>query len=194
MGLVAARALLLGGDEVRVKIGIDDDCHLELVDIGGTVAYPASGLRSSWHSEITAGERSTLCWDALPFVVSGGASVARSTIVRGGTGARVLLRDTLILGRSAERGGRVESFSDVRIGGRPISVERLEADGAEPVAGVLGHHRVHDSIIAAGFRPPSSSSVLELDAPGSLARWLGTQAHHSPLTAIWRRWHAILAS
>ncbi|MBD8079070.1 urease accessory protein UreD [Cellulosimicrobium arenosum] len=109
VALVATRALLLGGDDVRIEVVVGDGVELELVEVSGTVAYNGRGRSSSWAVDVRVDDGGLLVWDALPFVVAQGADVERRTDVRLGEGAVALLRETLVLGRTGETGGRLRS-------------------------------------------------------------------------------------
>jgi len=187
VALAAAQMLLLDGDAVLIEIEVGAGCTLEIEDIGGTVAYPGT---SSWHvrAGIAAGGR--LFWRGLPFVVTDEAHAHRRTELTLGHGATVLLRETLVLGRHGEVGGEIASEFVASDHDGPILVERLEADAAFPGPGVLGSHRVVDSVIALGFRPPTDAGDLVLEQPGAIGRYLGQHAHASPLDAVWPLWHA----
>ena len=185
VALAAAQMLLLDGDEVHIEIDVGDGCTLEIEDIGGTVAYPGT---SSWQVSARIGAGGRLLWRGLPFVVTAEARARRHTELVLGPGAAVLLRETLVLGRHGEIGGAIESG----ITAGAFLVERLEADAAFPGPGVLGEHRVLDSVIAVGYRPPTGSGELVLEQPGAVARFLGQHAHASGLDAVWSEWRAAL--
>lgn len=191
IALVAGGALLLGGDEVHIRITVGDGCRLDLEEVGGTVAYRADGPPSVWSVQATVGVGGSLTWAGLPFVVSNGAAVVRSTDLRLGLGATALLRETLVLGRSGERGGRIDSSLSAHDDEGPILDERLVVDGAMPMVGVLGTHRVLDTVTVLGLRPPAvgqPGSVLDLDQPGAVTRYLGSATHASPLDHAWASW------
>jgi urease accessory protein len=189
VALAAAQMLLLDGDAVRIEIEVGDECTLEIEDIGGTVAYPGA---SSWHIRARVGAGGRLIWRGLPFVVTAEGSARRSTEVVLGAGASLLLRETLVLGRHGEVGGGIDSSITVRDDDGPLLVERLSAAGARPGPGVLGAHRVLDSVIAIGYRPPTGPGDLVLDRPGAVARFLGPDTHTSGLDAVWSAWRAEL--
>lgn len=189
VALAAAHMLLLDGDAVRIEIEVGPGCTLEVEDIGGTVAYPGT---SSWRATARIGEGGRLLWRGLPFVVTAEARARRSTELMLGAGAAVLLRETLVLGRHGEIGGAIESGIIATGVGDPFLIERLEADGALPGPGVLGAHRVVDSLLAIGYRPPTTSGDLVLEQPGAVARFLGQQAHASGLDAVWSAWRTAL--
>ncbi len=198
IALVAGGALLLGGDRVDIMIAVGDGCTLDLEDIGATVAYAADGVASFWDVGITLGEDARLRWAGLPLIVADGADVHRSTRIRLGVGAVALVRESVVLGRSGERGGRVRVSLSVADGDGPVLEEALDADGAHPVPGVLGAHRVLDTIMRAGDRPDPVSvpgvAFMALSAPGGIVRFLGAAAHESPLTPIWNEWSAAPAA
>lgn len=196
VALVGTQALLLGGDHVGIRVRVGAGAALEVVETSGTVAYDGRGSGASWEVEIVVEAGGALVWDGLPFVVSTGADVDRSTSVLLGADAAVCLRETLVLGRSGERGGRL--LTGMRVDGPegPVLVEELLLDGARPEAGVVGTHRVVESVLMLGRRPlrrPAPTAqhgtvVLDLDAPGSLARRLGARAHEVALGDLTQAW------
>ncbi|MET0672028.1 MAG: urease accessory protein UreD [Microbacterium pygmaeum] len=192
VALTAAGMLLLGGDRVHIRVDVGAGCTLDLEDVGGTVAYPTRGVPSEWIVDIDVGAGGVLRWHGLPFVLAAGADVRRRTTIFLQPQARALVRETLVLGRHAETGGHLRSSFDVADAGGPVLCETLEIDGVVPEPGVLGDARAVDSVIAAGFRPPSAPGHLVLDQPGAIARHLGGQSHESDLEPTWTQWSATL--
>lgn len=188
VAVAAAGMVLLGGDHVHIEIDVGPGCLLEVEDVGGTVAY--SGARSSWTLDVRIRAGGTLSWDGLPFVVTDGADVERRSSLALDAGARAVIRETLVLGRHGELGGRLVSTLAVVDAERPILIERLDVHGSAPEPGVLGGNRVLDAIIAVGFRPPARPSDLEFDGAGAMARHLSDHTHGSPLDAVWDSWVA----
>ena len=123
--------------------------------------------------EVEAG--GSLVWHGEPFVVAEGADVLRCTTVDAATDARVVIRETLVLGRSGERPGLLVARTDVRRGGIPVLVEELDA------ALGLGPHRVLDQVLHLGGECPSDEDTLTLDSGDRLHRWLGHSLHSSPV-------------
>lgn len=146
VALVAGGAMLLGGDEVVIDVRVDPGCELTLTDVGGTVAYDGNGETCRWDADIRLGPGAGLTWAGLPFVVADGADVRRTTTARLGSDARLTLRETVVLGRSGERGGRMVLRTDIADDVGPILVEELTASGDRPVPGVLGEHTVIDTL------------------------------------------------
>jgi len=207
VALVAGGALLLGGDRVRLDVTVGAGCTLELEDIGGTVAYNADGHKSEWIVDVTVEAGALLIWHGLPFVVADGANVDRRTsIILRGPGATACLRETIVLGRTGERGGIIDlrtsvltiaTTSDEKNQTEPLFVERLVVRGTEPVPGVIGTNRVMDSLLYFGGRAPAvapavlgATEILELEGPATIARSLQHEAHRSVLTTVWDDWCA----
>lgn len=195
IGLVATEALLLAGDAVRIDVVVRVR-RLELVEIGGTVAYDMRDGRTatdaSWEIDVHLADGADLVWHGEPFVVATGADVRRSTTVRLSGGSTATLRERLVLGRTGESGGRLRSRTRASAEGEPLLVEDLdlapggvgeEPGGPAARAGyaVLGPHRVLDSVTSLGRRLPDGDGVLQLAGEGSVARWLGDAPHLSPL-------------
>lgn len=203
VALVAGGAMLLGGDHVVVTVRVEAGCALTLTDVGGTVAYDGDGRECRWDADVRLAPGARLTWAGLPFVVAHGADVRRTTTARLGAGARLTLRETVVLGRSGERGGRMVLRTDVADDVGPILVEELTASGDRPVPGVLGGHTVIDTLTSVqgaapeppGEHPgdrflaedpgpaprPGGAVTLRLDRGGILTRWLGPATHLSPL-------------
>ncbi len=191
VALVAGGALLLGGDDVRIDVLVGAGCLLELEDIGGTVAYGADGVRSTWTVNIRVESSAVLLWHGLPFVVADTADVVRTTRVSLADSATVCIRETVVLGRAGEAGGRIRQRTDVAGQDLPIFVEELTVGAGADIPGVIGTHRVLDSVLIAGARGLSEWDEvrpLQFEQPGSLARHLGSATHASPLGAVWGAW------
>lgn len=181
VALVAGGATLLGGDAVTIKVDVGAGCTLRIEDIGGTVAYPSTGRSSEWNVDVVVGDGGVLVWEAFPFVVADRALVSRRTTVRRGADALVCLRETLVLGRTGEAGGRIVSSTDIRdTDGTPFFVEELSLDGDHPRPGVLGRSRVLDTAIMVGADPEEEATPAEAVGPGgdppAEADWAATEA------------------
>lgn len=198
VALLATTATLLGGDHARIEVVVRAGARLELTDVAGTVAYDGRGRTARYDVELAVEEGGELVWSGEPFVVAGGAQVERSTRADVADGGRLLLRETLVLGRSGEVAGALRARTDLSLCGRPALVEDLDLReaGHRDRPGVLGGHRVVDTLTLLGARPTEravpGATVLDLAAPGSTARYLGPSAHLSPLPAVWPGWRSEL--
>lgn len=191
VALVAGGALLLGGDTVHINITVGKDCTLELEDIGGTVAYNADGQQSTWTVNVVVEAGGVFLWHSLPMIIADGANVTRTMRITLATDARACLRETIVLGRVGETGGRIHQRTDITIDGLPVFIEELVIGDGIDIPGVIGANRVLDSVLIAGTRGPVTPPpvrVLEFEYPGSLARYLGMSTHTSPLNVVWESW------
>lgn len=191
VALVPEGALLLAGDAIEIDVTVDEGLELDLVEPGGTVAYDMRGESARWDVRVDLGVEATLTWAGQPFVVAQGADVARSLRVRASAGARLALRETLVLGRYGEQPGAVRQTSAVLDAtGQPVLVEDLPLN-ADTAPLLLGGHRVLTSVVALGPEPDATADDgdrYDLDAPGAvLWRRLGHQAHDADLPAAWCR-------
>ncbi|WP_374976457.1 urease accessory protein UreD [Microbacterium trichothecenolyticum] len=191
VALVAGRAMLLPGDDVRLRITVGEGCTLCLVDIGGLIVYGRpgeTGDASQWHARVDLEPDAHLTWDGLPTVITDAGSLTRSLTIRLGRLSSAVLRETLVLGRTGELGGRLTADTDVSDTIGPLVRETLEVRGDARVPGILGANRVMDSIIAVGHQEPVAdvpgATRLELDRGGTVLRYLGDAAHDSPLGGV----------
>jgi urease accessory protein len=186
-------ALLLAGDAIRLEVTIGPDVHVELVEPAGTVAYDMQGGQATWDVTLDVGERSTLVWAGEPFVVAAGARVSRSTDVRLGAGARLAMRETLVLGRHHERAGLLRQAWTARgPDGDHLLVEDLVLDEAAHRPGILGGGRVLGSVVALGIDLPESVCTegrLDLEESGTVWRRVAGEAH---LAVPGDAWSAVL--
>ncbi|WP_326700734.1 urease accessory protein UreD [Streptomyces sp. NBC_01754] len=196
LALVGTTAGLLAGDDLSIRITVGPGARLHLMEPAGLVAYDHRGGTSSWRAEVEVAEGGQLCWDSRPFVVSSGAEVTRAMEVRLAPGARMLWRDTLVLGRSGERGGRIRATTRADHDGGELLVEDL--DLTEPdvreLPGILGPYRVIGSVTALGADPGGRPhpSRMDLAGPGAQVRLLETRAPavERELEAVWQSWRA----
>ncbi len=201
VGLVATEALLLGGDHIEIEVDVGPGAWLELVETAGTVAYDADGRQSSWTVLIRIGDGGRLVWAGEPFVVSHGANVRRSTTLELGVDAVGCLRETVVLGRTGEVGGALESTLSVRQNGTLLMAENLDLTGTgeRGLPGIVGDARVLDTVSLLGMRAPEEPELaagnrFDLDGPGTVARWLGAGYAASPLAGVTKTWEAAAAA
>ncbi|HVK30456.1 MAG TPA: urease accessory protein UreD [Nocardioides sp.] len=190
VALVPEGALLLAGDGIEVDVSVDEGLEVDLVETGGTVAYDMRGSSARWDVRVDLAAGATLRWAGLPFVVAAGADVTRSVRIRCGQGARLALRETLVLGRYGELPGSVHQTTTVHDPTGPVLVEDLPLD-ATSAAWLLGGSRVLSSVLSIGAEVAETADDLhryDLDRPGAvLWRRLGLQAHEIELTHAWGR-------
>lgn len=186
VALVAASALLLAGDHVRIEVSVRGDVRLEIVETAGTVAYAMRGASSRWDVDIALSEGASLTWRGEPFVVSEGADVTRTLHMQLEAGSAALLRESLVLGRHGEVGGTLKTTTRVRLDDEVLLAEDLDLSGAVRTGrGILGDARCLDTVTALGTRLPDTPTTLQLEGPGSIARQLVSAQHLSDLSEVW---------
>ena len=193
VALVASGATLLGGDRIKADLSVGAGRTLRVRDSSATVAYHGRGRAAAVHTRIRVGAGALLVWDAQPLVLATGAEVERTLEATVEAGGMLLVRDTLVLGRAGEDGGSLHCRTIASYDGRPALVESLSLDAGRTAVGILGEHRVVDSALAVGARPDvrTTAPVFDLAEPGRLVRWLGADAHSSPVASVWSAWSAV---
>jgi urease accessory protein len=173
IALVPEQAVLLAGDHVTVTVRVAAGQSLEIVEPGGTVAYAMWGRQARWDVTIDVEDGGSLLWRGEPFVVAAGANVHRHTLIDLAADARLLLRETLVLGRAGELAHGLVAHTEVNRDGRPLLVEHLDA------AVGFGPHRVLDQSLHVGS--PCDGEAMTLESGDLLHRWLGEAVHASRL-------------
>jgi urease accessory protein len=188
IGLVATTALLLGGDEVELEVQLGPDTVLELFDVAGTVAYHGRGRPAAWRTTVTLAEGARFRYRGAPFVVSEGADVERTFDLDLDPTANIWLRETVVLGRSSEVGGRLRNRMAITVDGRHVLLEDqlLDPAGIRRSPGMLGSHRVLDTVLAVGTDEPAPVPGTAVrfglvGGLGSVTRYLGADVAASPL-------------
>ena len=160
VALVAEGALLVAGDDICLEVRVGPGVRLEIVEPAGTVAYAMRGGSASWRVDVAIAEGAHLDWWAEPFVVAARAHVDRSLSVALAPDATAVLRDTVVLGRAGEAGGVMRQRTRVTHDDRPLLAEDLSLDGGQRRVGVVGTHRVLDTLAVLGRRAPEGGTTL----------------------------------
>lgn len=199
IGLLATTALLLGGDEVDLEIEVGPGARLDLYDVAATVAYHGRGALAAWRLRVSVADGGSLRYRGEPFIVSDGADVRRTVQLDLASTARLWLRETLVLGRTGQLGGRLRSQTRLRVGETDVWAEdqTLDPDDGRRWPGLLGDQRVVDSVLevnglgvgdATTATKGSAAAVrfVLADQSSTLTRYLGTDLASSPLHAATR--------
>ena len=186
VALVAAGALLLAGDHVRIEVVVRGDVRLDIVETAGTVAYAMRGGSARWDVAVELTEGATLTWHGEPFIVAEGADVTRTLSISLDASCTAALRESLVLGRHGEQGGNLHTTSRAFYGDALLLAEDLDLspDNRRGWA-VLGEARCLDSVTTLGFRLAESPQTLQLEGVGSIARRLVSAQHESDLAEVW---------
>ncbi|WP_244931106.1 urease accessory protein UreD [Nocardioides sp. W7] len=189
VALVAEGALLLARDAMVVEVHVGAGATLELLEPAGTVAYDMRGGSATWDVDVRLDQDARLLWHGEPFVAAAGSDVRRRTRLRLALGARLALREQLVLGRYGEWPGRVRHRLDATSDdGTPLLVEEIDL-APESTGMLLGGRRVLATVLTLGADPgePDSPQCLRLECGGTLVRALAGEAHRATLAAAWSR-------
>lgn len=183
IALVGINMALLAGDVLELNVRVGKGVVLEVIEPVGMVAYNAEGQGAAWRLRANCDVGATLIWRGAPFVAAHGSNVRRLSELALASGARALIRESLVLGRSGEQRPPLHSRMHVSLDERELLVEDLdinEETGRLP--GIVERSRVIVTLIAAGWRPTSDVADphrLDLAGPGAVFRALSSALHHA---------------
>jgi urease accessory protein len=169
--LVSAAAGPLGGDRLSLRITVRAGCVLRLRTVAASVALPGLDDGESMLS-VTANveEGGYLEYLPEPVVVAQGARHATDIRVRLASGARLLLREELILGRYGERGGSYRGTLRVDYADRPLLRQCLDVSGTDaPSRGpaILSGHRAAGTVLHVDESLATARSLAATPVPAA---------------------------
>jgi urease accessory protein len=157
----------LGGDDVELRIEVEDGAALAVGSVAASVAL--SGASPSLTSvRIVVGSEASLVWAPEPLIVTGRADHRVDVHVTAARDSRLWWRDEVVLGRTAERPARCTLSYHADLGGRPWVRQQL-AVGAPGWDGpaVVGGAKVVGSVLATD--PRSEPDATSADRPAVVA-------------------------
>lgn len=182
LSLVATQALLLGGDQVSVRIDIGAGQRVDIEEATGTVAYDGRGAKSAWNTHLTVGLGAHVRYLGQPFVVSDGADVTRSSAYEVAAGGSLQVHESVVFGRHGQVGGRLRAASQAWVDGREVWLEEQDLDRhTAAIPGLLGDYATISTWLHLGNPaldplerlPEGAVTMALLDGAGSLTRHLG---------------------
>jgi urease accessory protein len=188
--LAAGAAGPVGGDQLALTVDVGTRSTLVLREISASLLLPGPhGEQSSLHTTVRVEAGATLVWLPEPVIAAHGCHHRTDVRVELGPGARLVLREELLLGRHGEQPGAVAQHLQVRIAGRPLLHQDL-ALGPGAVgwdsAAVTGGRRALGSLVvvdpAWADDPPQASllgntaAVMPLAGPAALVSALAPDA------------------
>lgn len=143
---VGAMSAPLGGDRLRIEVDVAAGARLTVDSAAATVSLPARDGRPAFYDiRLTVGEDAELRWLPEPVIAVRGSDLRMTTRVRLAAGARLVLREEMVLGRHGEAPGHLVTRLTVDHDGRPLLDQELAfGPGAAPGwdgPAVLGGHR-----------------------------------------------------
>ncbi|NUU20732.1 MAG: urease accessory protein UreD, partial [Streptomycetaceae bacterium] len=123
----------LGGDELAVRIEVGAGARLTVRTAAAAVVLPGTGEPARQTVEIVVADGGELAWLPEPVVVAAGARYESSVTITLGRATRLLVRETLVLGRTAEPCGDAVARWHIDAEGRPLLRQRQAyGPGAHP--------------------------------------------------------------
>jgi urease accessory protein len=130
--IVGGAAGPLGGDSLSLRVTVGAGARLRVRTAAASVALPGlDGLESVLRLSVSVGEGGRLEYLPEPVVVANGARHATIATVTLASGASLVLRDELLLGRHGEAGGSVRTELRVTYAGRPLLRHSLTVSGTD---------------------------------------------------------------
>lgn len=183
VSLVAGAAGPIGGDELRLEVDVGRGAALVLRSVAATIVLPGPDRRPSrGEAHVRVAEDGVLVWLPCPVIAARGCdhhSVIRITLE---PGARLLLREELVLGRYGERPGVIRQRLRVCLGALPLHDQELGiGDGTAgwDSSAVMGGRRAVGSVLVVDpelshplARPaalPADTALLRLSGPAAVA-------------------------
>ncbi len=181
--LVGAMSGPHGGDHFTLRADVGAGARLRVGSAAATLALPGQhGGQARQDVRITVAAGGELHWLPEPLVSVAGSELAVHTRVDLEPGARLVLREELVLGRTGEDPGRLTSRLAVRVDGRLVLDQELDcgpgAPGGWDGPAVLGGHRAVGQLVlcepefaekpVAPGVPAKGLAVLPLTGPAVL--------------------------
>jgi urease accessory protein len=198
VALVQSRASIVRGDAVELCVHVGEGAALELVELGATLTHDArGGAPASVSVEVVVGDSGSLTWLGAPIVVARGAAVGRTARISLLGSARILLGETVVLGRAREPCGALTTRTRIVCDGRPLLDETLRTGDAgilrSPV--VAGSAGVIAALTLAGVRdddPPPGA--MQAEDAATLWRCAGAATDVARVArVVAERWRGVLA-
>jgi urease accessory protein len=174
--LVQSAATLLAGDVVEVTVRVGPGAQLEIRELGALLIHNGrGGPRARITVSVEVEESGRMVWNTEPVIVASGARAERSVSVRQARDAVAVLSESIVLGRSGEKGGGLISATRIDLDGRPLLDERLDTENECLLRSsvVMGEARMLGAVVLAGTRDVGGSDAMQLHGAGTVWRGLG---------------------
>jgi urease accessory protein len=172
--VVGAMSAPLGGDRLAIEAVAEPGAVLRVGSAAATVSLPGrTGERAYYDVRLTVGEDATLHWLPEPVIAAAGSDLLMTTTVELAPGARLVLREEQILGRTGEQPGRLTTRLTVRLAGRPLLDQELSFGPGRPGwqgSAVLYGHRAAGQLLVVdpGFdEKPVRPQILGAEGGGA---------------------------
>ncbi|MGW1892668.1 urease accessory protein UreD [Streptomyces sp. NPDC002004] len=176
--LVGAMSGPLGGDHFRVEATAAEGAHLHVGSVAATLALPGQAKEPARYDvRLDVADGAELRWLPEQLISACDSELQVTTRAELAPGARLVLREEQVLGRTGEAPGRLTSRLTVRRAGRPLLDQELACGPGAPggwdgPAGIAGYRAVGQLVVV---RPewerqqPPAAPLGELAAVTPLA-------------------------
>ncbi|MEZ0093003.1 urease accessory protein UreD [Streptacidiphilus sp. EB129] len=131
--LVGAMAAPLGGDRLRIEVRVGPGAELRVGSAAATVSLPAPVPAPAYYElDLRVDPGGSLEWLPEPVIAATGSELRLTTRISIARGARLLLREEQILGRSDEPPGRLTSRLILRHDGRLLLDQQTDLGPGAP--------------------------------------------------------------
>ncbi|MFH8735134.1 urease accessory protein UreD [Streptomyces sp. NPDC017964] len=175
--LVGAMSGPLGGDHMSVEAHVTAGARLRIGSVAATIALPGQAKgEARYDVRLTVDDGAELHWLPEQLISACESDLRVTTRAELAPGARLVLREEQVLGRTAEEPGRLTSRLTVHRAGRPLLDQELScgpgAPGGWDGPAVLAGHRALGQLVVV-------RSEFETDRPSPAL--LGENAALTPL-------------
>ncbi|MFI8790126.1 urease accessory protein UreD [Streptomyces sp. NPDC055105] len=189
--LVGAMSGPLGGDHMSVEAHATAGARLRIGSVAATIALPGQAKgEARYDVRLTVDDGAELHWLPEQLISACASDLRVTTRAELAPGARLVLREEQVLGRTAEEPGRLTSRLTVRRAGRPLLDQELAcgpgAPGGWDGPAVLGGHRALGQLVVVkpefekGRPPPAllgeNAALTPLAGPAVLVTALASDA------------------
>ncbi|GAA2620901.1 urease accessory protein UreD [Streptomyces axinellae] len=165
--LVGAMSAPLGGDRLTVEASVEAGAALRLDGSAATIALPGRTREPACYDvRLSVGDGGEAHWLPEQLISAQGSDLRQTLGVELAPGARLVLRDEQVLGRTGEEPGRLSSRLTVRRAGRPLLDQQLDYGPGAPGwdgGAVLGGNRAVGQLLIVDPEPgrlPTEPKVL----------------------------------
>lgn len=163
--VVGAMSAPLGGDRLRIEAEAANGARLAVDASAATVSLPGrDGRPAHYDVVLTVGAGAELHWLPEPVIAARGSDLLMTTRVVLAPGARLVLREELVLGRHGEPPGRLRTRLTVTRDGRPLLDQALDVGPGAPPGwdgpAVLGPHRTLGQLLVVPAPDPLPGTGL----------------------------------
>jgi urease accessory protein len=189
--LVGAMSGPLGGDHMSVEAHATAGARLRIGSVAATIALPGQAKgEARYDVRLTVDDGAELHWLPEQLISACASDLRVTTRAELAPGARLVLREEQVLGRTAEEPGRLTSRLTVHRAGRPLLDQELAcgpgAPGGWDGPAVLGGHRALGQLVVVkpefekGRPPPAllgeNAALTPLAGPAVLVTALASDA------------------